>query len=126
MQPIRRLVAASVLLSALSLPALAHHGWGWAEGDLIQMTGAIRSVTIAPPHPILEVEAADGNLWTVELGNPGRTERAGFVEGVAEAGDQVEILGNRSRDRGEARMKAVSITLDGRDYVFYPERLPEN
>lgn len=125
MTKIRRFSAAA-LLSTLALPVLAHHGWGWADGDLIRMTGAIRSVTIAPPHPIIQVEAEDGTLWTVELGNPGRTQRAGFVDGVAAPGDRVDILGNRARDHDEALMKAVSITIAGQDYVFYPERVPES
>ncbi|MFD1794991.1 hypothetical protein FQV27_15940 [Paracoccus aurantiacus] len=126
MNPLRRLLAVTAATLALSLPALAHHGWGWAEGELTELTGTIRSVAITPPHPVLQVETADGKMWTVQLGNPGRTERAGFIEGVASAGDEVHVLGNQSQDQDETLMKAVRIRLDGRDYTFYPERIPES
>ncbi|MDP5308835.1 DUF6152 family protein [Paracoccus spongiarum] len=115
--------AALVLLSA-SAAALAHHGWSWAEGEVSRLTGTIARIVIAPPHPTLTVEAADGTLWTVELGNPGRTQRSGFVEGTAAPGDRVTVLGNRAQDSAEPRMKAVRITVEGRDYDMYPERIP--
>ena len=123
---IRRFAAILAMLLSFALPASAHHGWGWADGDLVQLTGTIRSIDISPPHPILEVEAEDGTVWRVELGNPGRTQRAGFVEGVTEPGETVTVLGNRSQDHSEARMKAVRITIDGQKYVFYPERMPDS
>ena len=102
--------------------AQAHHGWSWAEGEQMELTGTIREVTIAPPHPTLRVEGPDG-LWTVELGNPSQTQRAGFVEGVAKPGDRVVARGNRSQNSGERRMKAVRLTLGDRRYDIYPERI---
>ena len=102
--------------------AQAHHGWSWAEGEQMELTGTIREVTIAPPHPTLRVEGPDG-IWTVELGNPSQTQRAGFVEGVARPGDRVVARGNRSQDRAERRMKAVRLTLGDRRFDIYPERI---
>lgn len=102
--------------------AQAHHGWAWAEGEQMELTGTIREVTIAPPHPTLRVEGPDG-IWTVELGNPSQTQRAGFVEGVARPGDRVVARGNRSQDRNERRMKAVRLTLGDRRFDIYPERI---
>jgi hypothetical protein len=128
MSRIRVDLPALALVTGMSLlmagASLAHHGWSWAESGLVRLTGTIRDIQIAPPHPILMVEDAEGTLWTVELGNPRGTQRSGFVEGVAEPGDSVEVLGNRSSDQAEARMKAVRITIDGRNYDMYPERLP--
>jgi Family of unknown function (DUF6152) len=112
------------LPASLPLAAHAHHGWTWAEADLGTLEGIIRAVTIAPPHPELQVEAEDGTMWTVELGNPARTESAGFVEGTAVPGDAVTVLGNRSRDPQDLVVKAVRITLKGQNYDFYPERIP--
>ena len=102
--------------------AQAHHGWSWAEGEQMELTGTIREVTIAPPHPTLRVEGPAG-MWTVELGNPSQTQRAGFVEGVARPGDRVVARGNRSQDRAERRMKAVRLTLGDRRFDIYPERI---
>ena len=118
-----RLLATTTMLAAgLTGLAFAHHGWSWADAGQIELTGIITSITIAPPHPIIEVDA-EGEIWTVELGNPSATERAGFVEGVADVGQEIVVLGNRDAD-GATRMKAVRITIEGTVYDIYPERIP--
>ncbi len=111
-------------LLAASLPAFAHHGWSWAESDQSEVSGTIREIYIGPPHPRLQIDTADGP-WTVELGNPNQTQRAGFVEGVAKAGDTVTVLGNKPAEGNEKRIKAVKITVSDKEYVFYPERLKQ-
>ncbi|MEY4983891.1 MAG: hypothetical protein RIR62_2157 [Pseudomonadota bacterium] len=124
--PFRALLLASALAGAavtLAPPVLAHHGWSWAEPEQTEMAAVITSVSLAPPHPELTVTDADGQVWTIELGSPGRTDRAGFTADVAKAGDAVTILGNRARDPAERVMKAVRITLAGKAYDFYPERI---
>lgn len=121
--PFRRALAAAALVLAASAPALAHHGWSWAEGEQSTLEGTIREISMAPPHPVLRVEAADGRVWQVDLGNPRQTERSGFTAESARPGDAVTVLGNRSREPGAAHMKAVRITIGGRDYDMYPERI---
>lgn len=121
---IRQIAAALIVALAGAGAAVAHHGWSWAEGELTRLSGTITSIVIAPPHPTLTVELPDGVRWTVELGNPGRTQRSGFVEGVAAPGDSVTVLGNRALNSAEPRIKAVRITIDGRDFDMYPERIP--
>lgn len=108
---------ASVLTIATS--AAAHHGWSWAQDEQSEVTGTIESISFAPPHPSLVVEI-DGETWDIELGNPNQTQRAGFVEGEAEVGDEVTILGHRSLDESEMLIKAVRITIGGQNYDLYP------
>lgn len=105
--------------------AAAHHGWSWAESDQTELRGTVREVYIGQPHPTLRVEATDG-LWVVELGNPQQTQRSGFTAASAAAGDAVVALGNRSRAQNERRMKAVRLTVRGRIYDIYPERIQSN
>ncbi|WP_199231339.1 DUF6152 family protein [Falsiroseomonas bella] len=102
--------------------AAAHHGWSWAEGEQMTLTGTIREVYVGQPHPTLRVEADDG-LWTVELSNPRQTARSGFSAESAAAGDRVVAIGNRARERNERRMKAVRITVRDRTYDIYPDRI---
>ncbi len=103
--------------------ASAHHGWEWAEEGQMQLAGVVKSVAIVPPHPRLEVETTNDGIWRVELGNPSQTKRAGFVEGSAKPGDHITATGNRSKDHGEKRMKAVQITVEGKTYDIYPDRI---
>lgn len=122
-----RPVLASVCLTVFFAgAAMAHHGWSWAEAELSEIDGTIRTVSIGPPHPSLEVETASDGMWRIELGNPRQTERSGFVEGSAKEGDAITVLGNRSLDAGEKRMKAVRITVAGKVFDIYPERIKTN
>jgi hypothetical protein len=116
-------ILAGVVLSAGA--AMAHHGWSWAEADQINLTGKITAISFAPPHPTLELDAADGT-WRIELGNPGITQRSGFVEGVVAVGDEVTVRGNRSLDPDEKRLKAVRVVVSGKNYDIYPNRIVTN
>lgn len=116
------ILAGFCVSALLATTAAAHHGWSWAEGELSEMTGTIQEISFAPPHPSLVVEV-EGEAWQVDLGNPNQTQRSGFTQGSAEVGDEVTILGNRSLDESENLIKAVRITVDGRNYDMYPERI---
>lgn len=119
----RRVVIASIGVMLLVSGAYAHHGWSWAEADQIELSGTIREISMAPPHPTLQVETEMDGLWRVELGNPRQTERSGFVEGVAKVGDQIVVVGNRSLDPSEKRLKAVRVSVSGKTFDIYPERI---
>jgi len=114
-----------VLTPFASTMVMAHHGWSWAEAEQIELSGTITAISFAPPHPSMEVQA-DGGVWKVELSNPGKTQRSGFVEGVADVGDAVTLIGNRSKDREELRMKAVRVMVGNKTYDIYPERIETN
>jgi hypothetical protein len=117
--------AGSLALAALLAAgaASAHHGWSWAETEQTELAGVIRAVSMAPPHPSLEVEAKDGTLWRIDLSNPRQTAASGFDGDSAEPGDEIHILGNRSAREGERLMKAVRIVIDGQAYDIYPDRI---
>jgi hypothetical protein len=109
-----------------SLPALAHHGWNWAEDQQSELSGTVKSVSMAPPHPSLQVTASDGKQWLIDLANPNQTERSGFTAASAKPGDSIVVLGNRSKDKSQLWMKAVRITVAGKTYDLYPERIKTN
>ena len=46
------------------------------------------------------------------------------MEDTAKVGDQIVVIGHRSRDEAEKRMKAVRITVNGKTYDVYPNRVP--
>jgi hypothetical protein len=116
------LFQAAALSALLVAAAQAHHGWSWADAEQIKLTGTVKAVQIVPPHPWLDVETSDG-VWRVELGNPSQTQRAGFVEGSAKVGEQIVATGNRAENHAEKRMKAVRISVGGKTYDIYPERI---
>jgi len=123
---IRTLSLAIVAAVLLNQHAIAHHGWSWAEPQQTTLTGAIQSISMSPPHPTLQVIGADGAVWQVDLGNPNQTERSGFTGETAKPGDAITVLGNRNTERARNHMKAVRITIAGKNYDLYPERIASN
>ena len=121
----RRLCGVLVLAGSCGSGAFAHHGWTWADGEQTTLEGTIESISMAPPHPKLQVQSAQGQSWQVDLGNPSQTERSGFTGQTAKVGDRITVLGNRAQDHKVLHMKAVRITLDGKRYDMYPERIKE-
>ncbi|ARP91999.1 hypothetical protein CAL14_18345 [Bordetella genomosp. 9] len=116
-------IAALALPLCLTTIAAAHHGWAWAEEEQMRLSGVVRKVVIAPPHPYLDVQTANDGLWRVELGNPTQTRESGFDDGSAKPDDTVVAIGNRAKDHAEKRMKAVQISVEGKTYDIYPERI---
>ena len=123
----RRVLLSSGLTVGIALlaagPALAHHGWSWTEEGFFEITGIIRAISYGNPHPTLDVDV-EGETWRVELATPAATARAGFLEDTAKVGDRIVAIGHRSLDEAEKRMKAVRITVNGKTYDVYPNRVP--
>ncbi|MEQ1943658.1 DUF6152 family protein [Mesorhizobium sp. VNQ89] len=114
--------AAAIALLAAA-PAFAHHGWAWTEDGFFELTGKISAIYYGNPHPTLDVDV-EGEIWRVDLATPSATARAGFMEDTAKVGDDVVVLGNRSREETEKHMKAVRVTVNGKSYDVYPNRAP--
>ena len=114
-----------IAASLISVAAVAHHGWNWAEEEQTELTGIIASISMDPPHPTLRVKAEDG-VWQVDLGNPNQTERSGFKAESAKVGDPIVVLGNRSLEKNKKHMKAVRITVRDKQFDMYPERIKKN
>lgn len=118
-----RLPAALVVLALSSASAFAHHGWAWTQDGFFELTGTIKSIYYGNPHPTLDVDV-EGEVWRVDLATRSATARAGFMEDTAKVGDEVKVIGNRSRDETEKLMKAVRVIVGGKTYDVYPDRVP--
>ena len=112
-------LALAPLLAAV--PALAHHGWRWAADGNFELTGVIKSARLGMPHGILEVDV-EGEMWTVEAGQPWRHERAGVDEALLRAGTESMVSGSRSADENVKLVKAERISIAGKLYDLYPDR----
>ena len=101
--------------------ARAHHGWRWTADGNFELTGIITKVALGNPHGLLTVDA-DGEEWTVEVGQPWRNERAGLGDGMLVEGAEITASGHRSADQDEKLMKAERVIIDGTVYDLYPDR----
>ena len=114
----------SLLALALLLPTgvtWAHHGWSWTTGGNIELIGIITTVRLGNPHGIVKVDV-EGEVWTLEVGQPWRNERAGLKDGDLAEGVEIRAIGEPSADTSERRMKVERLFLDEREYILYPDR----
>ncbi len=118
----RRLFLGAVGAVALMGPALAHHGWRWTDSGDFELTGIIVTAKLGNPHGVLTVDA-DGEIWTAEVGQPYRNERAGLKDEMFAPGTEVKLLGQRSADEDQLLMKVERVTIAGKNYDLYPNRL---
>ena len=114
------LLAAAALLVNAGV-ALAHHGWAWTTGGNIDLTGVIKTATLGNPHGVLTVDV-EGAVWTVEVGQPWRHERAGLKESLLAPGAEIRVVGEPAADIKDKRMKVERLFIGGREYKLYPER----
>lgn len=118
------LMAATVVLLGLlvhPVPGNAHHGWSWTIGGNIELIGVIQKVSLGMPHGVVTVDA-EGEVWTVEVGQPWRNERAGLKPDDLAEGVEVRIIGEPSADPAQKLLKAERIYINGREYNLYPDR----
>jgi len=121
----KRLLLPALAAFVLALPpspaVLAHHGWAWTTGGNIELIGVIVSVRLGNPHGVLEVDA-DGERWTVEVGQPWRNRRAGLEDGDLAGGVEIRVIGEPAADVQEKRVKVERLYLGEREYVLYGGR----
>jgi hypothetical protein len=113
--------AARGVVVGLPAAALAHHGWSWTTGENLELTGTITDTSLGMPHGDLTLDV-DGTLWTVEVGQPWRNERAGLGDGDLAPGVVLTVSGEPSADPDEKLLKVERLWLDGALYELYPER----
>ena len=71
--------------------------------------------------PVLQVDV-EGEVWTVEVGQPWRNERAGLKDGDLAEGVEIRAIGQPAADISEKRMKVERLFLENREYNLYPNR----
>lgn len=121
---LRSLIAAISLAGFFAVTgpsAQAHHGWSWTTGGNIELTGIIKSARLGNPHGVVEVDA-DGEMWTVEVGQPWRNERAGLKDEDFAVGNEMRFIGEPSADPSKKLLKAERIHFNGKEYKLYPNR----
>lgn len=114
--------ALSLLAATIATPALGHHGWRWTSSGKFELTGIIETADLGNPHGVLTIRA-DEEMWTAEVGQPWRNARAGLTDEMLSPGTEITVLGARSANPDELLMKAEAVTIDGTQYVLYPDRM---
>jgi len=120
----KKFLFAALIAFGLAAPAgqgIAHHGWSWTTGGNIELTGIIKTARLGNPHGVLEVDV-EGEIWTLEVGQPWRNKRAGLKDGDLAVGVEIKAIGEPSDDTSRKLLKAERLFLGKREYILYPDR----
>ena len=120
-QRLLRLAACAALATAASMPAIAHHGWSWAEDSNSELAGVIVAAQLGNPHGELTLDVS-GAKWIVEVGQPWRNERAGLKDEMLVKGVTLTVVGHRHADPKKQVLKAERVFIGGKKFDLYPDR----
>jgi hypothetical protein len=118
--PLHVLSFALLMIAGLAT-ANAHHGWSWTTGKNIKLTGVIEEARLGNPHGVLKVKVED-EVWTVEVGQPWRNQRAGLTDADFAKGNEMTFYGEPSSKIEDRRLKVERLEKSGKMFELYPRR----
>jgi len=113
MQRRRTLVSTFVVMVAVPVIALAHHGWNeYDASQPLKLTGTIDSVGYENPHGFVMLKASD-KTWEAILAPPSRMESRGLTRDLLKAGATATIEGFPSKKKPD-EMRAERVIIEGK------------
>ncbi|SEK98596.1 hypothetical protein SAMN05428989_1206 [Pseudoxanthomonas sp. GM95] len=98
---------------AVSLPALAHHGWSsYDASKALKISAPLTAVQYRNPHAEVSVDY-QGKAWNAVLAPIARMNSRGLPDGALTVGKTITIEGYPRLD-GTAELRAERITVDGK------------
>jgi hypothetical protein len=111
MKPLQTAVAA--ISFAVSLAALAHHGWSeYDQQTTLKLTGTIEEAGYEHPHGHVRLKTP-GKTWTAVLAPPSRMDARGLSKEMLKVGATATVEGYASRTKPD-EMRAERITVAGK------------
>lgn len=107
----------TIVLTLVSQPNWAHHGWGGYNSD-VNTQLVITEILLGNPHDQLIAKDSNGRSWDLVLATPNRNRRLGFDKNTLSVGDEIELLGRQHPSKSE--IKVHCIYLAGKSvYTYY-------
>ena len=102
MNRLRQSLLAALALSALALPAAAHHSYAmFDQRKIMTLEGTVTEFQWTNPHAFVEMDVAAGGTtthWSIELNSPNNLQRQGWTRTALKRGDRVSLRMNPLRD----------------------------
>ena len=118
----KALIAGTLVLSLLALPAAAHHSGAMFDSSKeVTLTGTVKEFQYTNPHSWLLVDVKDDKgkvtTWGFEAEGPSTLTRAGIRLKDFAPGTQITIKGNPHRDgRPAAAWVSATRLADKKDF----------
>lgn len=85
------LVAGGLMLST-ALPVAAHHSFAmFNQRQIMTLEGNVVEFQWTNPHAFIEIEAANGQHWSIELNSPNNLKRQGWSRASLRSGERVTL-----------------------------------
>ena len=85
----------AVLLGGLVLlaaPAAAHHSFAmFDQSKIMTLEGTVTEFQWTNPHAFIELDAAGGRHWSIELNSPNNLKRQGWTRAALKPGDRITL-----------------------------------
>ena len=76
----------------LAAPAFAHHSFAmFDQRKVMTLEGTVLEFQWTNPHAFIELDAADGRHWSIELNSPNNLKRQGWSREALKPGDKVSL-----------------------------------
>ena len=116
-------LALVTVLAVLSVPVVAHHGWGGQSNEETTLTGTLAApVSLAGPHATMKIKTSDGQVWDITMAPPARTSGAGLKEGIIPLGATVTVRGHRNETANRFEMKTEVVQWNNKTFAVYGDR----
>ena len=110
---IRTALLVAAVLTGLSVPLAAHHGWtGYDEKNPLTLTGTVKTSEYANPHGLVELDV-NGKVWQVVLAPTSRMQDRGLTREMLKAGTKATVVGYANRQTS-TELRAERITIGGK------------
>jgi len=87
-----RIFAAGGALALLTAPAAAHHSFAmFDQSKIVTLEGTVAEFQWTNPHAFIELEAAGGRHWSIELNSPNNLKRQGWTKAALKQGDRISL-----------------------------------
>ena len=116
-------VGLGLVILAVSIPALAHHGTNIAydQSKTIVLKGTVTEFKFANPHVEVHLDAKDANgkttSWNLEGLGVYYFSKVGWNRTSLKPGDEVTITFNPSRSGGQTGVIRKMVTAAGKEFV---------
>ena len=86
----------AVVFAALALlagvPAAAHHSFAmFDQTKIMTLEGTVAEFQWTNPHAFIELDAAGGRHWSIELNSPNNLKRQGWSRDALKPGDKIKL-----------------------------------
>jgi hypothetical protein len=87
-----RILAAGGALALLAAPAAAHHSFAmFDQTKIVTLEGTVAEFQWTNPHAFIELQAAGGRHWSIELNSPNNLKRQGWTKAALKPGDRITL-----------------------------------